>query len=218
MSLGNIKMERYLMGGHLAISAALDSPDLLVELKNYTYNKDRLNLGLGMYTETYHLYHVQQQDYVAQYLAAEKLEEIFKEAKGELSNYRRLARLALRAQPSLMPVLGLDSEAKRTLGGWMQDARLFYSNSLDDTAIMKKLNGFGVTRTKLKKADKLVDNVEKAAAKHEAAKGKALLATKERNKAFKDFKAWMKNFRQVCRVAFAKSPQKLEKMGMKAKS
>ena len=29
---------------------------------------------------------------------------------------------------------------------------------------------------------------------------------------------WMKDFRQVCRVAFAKTPQKLEKLGMKAKS
>jgi hypothetical protein len=218
MTIGNERIERRLIKGREAIINALETPDILRVLTGYSYGETRLNVGLGLYKDAYRFYGEQQRRYGEQYRASEILTGILEEARERYNEFRRLSRVALRKSKPLMVILGVEERSKRTLGGWMEEARQFYTNAPANPRIMEKLSNVGITAEDLEAGKRMVDRVEKAAADHEMKKGKARQATKQRNIAYKMFMEWMKDFRQVCRVAFARTPQKLEKLGMKAKS
>ena len=218
MSSGCKRMEAYLMDGGLAVRNAINDPDLREVLLPYQYDEERLTTGLELQERTYRLFREQVRSYADQYRAREKLKKILKVAKAAFTSNRQLARAALTGRPDLLTGLGLGEETGQGIGDWLESARLFYINSLGDKEILKILSEVGLTRAMLKAGNVLADKVEKASAAHQAAKSKAIHATEKRNESFKEFKTWMKKFRRICRVAFADSPQKLEKMGTKVKS
>ena len=112
----------------------------------------------------------------------------------------------------------MEGRSKRDLSGWMEEARQFYTNARANEEIMEKLSGFGVTDEELEQGLRLVDEVEKSAARHEMLKGETVRATQDRDSAFKKFMAWMGDFKRICRVALADTPQKLESLGIKVRS
>jgi hypothetical protein len=217
MPLSNKKIEIYLAQANLAITNALASPEIMECLAVCLYDEQRLRQGLVLYDEAYRRYQGYQRAYGDSYIMAEQVKQARGKAREKLSYYRNLARLALKEQRDVLAVLGMNARPKRSLGGWLEDARLFYNNAMDRPEIREALAGLGVTEEKLRQARALADELEKVSAAHEAAKGEALTATKDRDAAFKAFKNWMKDFRKICRIALSASPQRLEKLDMTVK-
>lgn len=213
MNMVNELMEKRIIEANEAITNALESPDILPVLTRFAYDEIRLNQGLDLYKEAFRLYHKRQREFGEQLRASEIYKTTLKDAKEKFWVIRQAAILALRKHEPLKKIAGIDTPPNRTLGGWMEDARQFYVNSLGTPKIVERLSRFGVTTADLEQGKQLVDEVEKAAVYHEKQKGKAQQATKERDRAYKKMREWMRDFRQVCRIAFVDNPQKLGKLG-----
>jgi hypothetical protein len=216
MRPGKSKIETYLIKSEQALKNAVQAPEIFALLEPRGYNSERLDAGWALHKEAYRLLREQELRYGDQYEAGEAFRRLRKQAKNRYSELRRLARIALRGDAGLFKALALDERPGQSLSAWLAHARQFLDNALADEPILEKLARVGVSPETLTETRELTRQVEKAADTHEAAKGRAIKATEERNQAFSDFRLWMYDFRQVCRVALAPSPQLLEKLGIKA--
>jgi hypothetical protein len=216
MKPGKSEIESYLIKSELALKNAREQADVFALVELHGYGEERLNAGWTLYKEAYRLVREQELCYGAQYEAGSAFKNARKQAATRFGELRRLARVALRGQTGMIKSLGLDEPPGMSLGTWLEHVRQFYNNALADSHIMNQLGRVGITPEKLHDALAMTDQTEKAAEAHEAAKGRAIKATKERDEAFVLFRRWMRDFRQVCRVALTDSPQLLEKLGIKA--
>jgi hypothetical protein len=129
--------------------------------------------------------------------------------------YLQITRLILKNQPEAAQILALKGTRKRALGGWLEDARLFYNNLLSGPEFLRGLSEFGITKEKLLAGKKRLDKVEQAAADQERKKGDALRATRERNRVLKELDFWVATLLKVCRFAMkGKNEQYLEAVGI----
>lgn len=215
MGMINLVLERKLAAADIAISNALADEGIREALSRFAYKPERLKQGLGLYKTAGKLHQEQLDSKAVQYKAMEKLQEILGQAKKKYILFRSVSRLALRDHAPLRNILALEGRSKRGLGAWMEEARLFYTNTLAHDDILEKLAGFAVTKEDLQEGKKLVDEVEKAGAFHQLQKGKVQQATKKRDQAFKALDAWMRDFWEICRLALADTPQKIAKLKMK---
>ncbi len=217
MPIGSKRIEKILIESIAAIINAGKAQDVFEAIKRFGYNKARLKKGRELHEKAYRLCKKQRNKYAAQLKAGAVFRKIRKEAKTLYVTYRQVARPALRGCPSLVKVLGLAGESRRALGGWLEEARQFYTNAVAHPDILERLAGYGVTKQDLEKGLDKLDEVEKAAAHHEMLKGEVVKATRERNQAFEEYMEWLKDFKAICRVALPGS-QKLEKLGIKVRS
>ncbi|NIM12023.1 MAG: hypothetical protein GTO45_07885 [Candidatus Aminicenantes bacterium] len=218
MSLGNIKIEKFLNESIIAIVNAGRDKEISAALKRFAYDRERLKQGKKLHGRLDRLSKKKKRKVADQLKAGEVHRKIVKQARDRYSTYRNVSWVALRKYPALLKTLAMEGKSKRTLSGWMEEARQFYANARANTEVMEKLAGFGVTDADLEEGLRLVGEVEKSAAHHEMLKGEAVRATEERNLAFLEFKAWMRDFKRICRIALADTPQKLEKLGIKIRS
>jgi anion-transporting ArsA/GET3 family ATPase len=112
----------------------------------------------------------------------------------------------------------LFGDRKRSLSGWLEQARAFYTNLLGDSGFLTALSAYGYTQAKLEQEAALVEQV---IAKHMAQKkemGEAQEATAMRDKALDNLAKWISDFRAVVKVALEEDPQQLEKLGILARS
>jgi hypothetical protein len=99
----------------------------------------------------------------------------------------------------------------------MAQAKAFYTNALASDEILAALAKKGITSADLQTAQaKLAELEMKEAAKFEK-RGKAQNATAERDNAIDDLLERYREFIDTARVAFRKTPQLLEKLGITAK-
>ncbi|MCP5106049.1 MAG: hypothetical protein GY950_21875 [bacterium] len=213
--MNNAVIELKLAVADTAITNAGADEGILELISRFAYTEERLKEGRNLRTAAGRLYQAQLDCKLAQYKAGEKLREILSNARAKHALYRRVSRIALQGQEHLKTVLALDGRSKRDLGGWMEEARLFYANALRHPGVREKLEGFGITREDLVAGRKLVDDVESAAAFHEMKKGKTIQATKKRDDAIKELDAWMKDFWEICRLALADTPEKMVKLKLR---
>lgn len=218
MPIGDKKIEKILIRSLTAIVNALKAEDIFEVLKGFGYNRKRLKEGRALHTRVSRLCWEQRSAYAAQLEAGEIFRSSLKEAKETYVPYRQVSRVALRGYPSLKKGVCLEGRSRRSLGGWMEEARQFYVNALDNSDILERLANFGVTRAGLREGLRMVDEAEKAGAHHEMLKGRVVKTTRDRNQAFETFMEWMGDFKKICRVAFVYSPQKLEKLGITVRS
>jgi uncharacterized membrane protein len=218
MSLGNQWIEAVLDKSITAIVNAGEDLEILAELERFSYDKERLKQGLELHTLVDRLCKKKKRKVSEQLKAGEEYRRVLEEAKQEYRTFRKVSWVALRRFPAFLKALAMDGRSKRDLSGWMEEARQFYVNARANTEIMEKLAGFGVTVEGLERGQKMVDEVEKTAARHEMLKGEVIRATKERNTAFGEYMAWLGDFKNICRTALADTPQKLEKLGIKVPS
>jgi hypothetical protein len=218
MSLGSRRIEDILNRSITAIVNAGKDNEITEALKRFSYDEARLKGGLKLHGRVDRLCKKKKRKYSDQLKAGEIFRKILKEAKQKYSTFRKVSWVALGKHPALLIALAMEGRSKRSLSGWMEEARQFYTNARANEEIMEKLSGFGVTDEELEQGLRLVDEVEKSAARHEMLKGETVRATKDRDSAFKKFTAWMGDFKRICRVALADIPQKLESLGIKVRS
>lgn len=212
MTENDHSIDARLIRAHLVIVNASEHKPIREAIARYNYDDARLNEGLGMYNEAYKLHYQRQSALGDQYLATEVFHKKLKACQKQYTEHLALARLALGHDPSAVQMLVLKGQRKRTIVGWMEDTRQFYTNALAEPKVVDALSRYSVTRKDLKAGRTLVEELEEAAADQERKKGLAQKATKERNEALKKLEKWVAELIKICRIALGKRSQLLESL------
>lgn len=207
-----------LLAAQIAIENALNDEEIAPLLTAYGYDVTKLNVGNALRQAAMQEVQRQVEEYGDQFTATDIVNQAWQQANAEYMKHVKIARVAFKNERGAFQKLALDGQRKRTLSGWLGQARQFYSNALSDTHVQNVLLGFGIDVAALTAAQALVDAAEQASAAQESEKGDAQQATLERNKAMQALDAWMSDFIAIARIALAGKPQLLEKLGVQVKN
>lgn len=201
---------------------ALDNAQSDVILKDalavFGYDAERIDAGRALLDAAQSAQETMAAEYGDQYEATDALQAAFDTANTTYMRHVKVARIALQDERGAAQALALTGRRKRTIPGWLDQARQFYDNALGDEAILTALGHFGITAEALEAAQAEVDAVATANAAQEREKGEAQDATKARDEAMGALDGWMSDFRAIARVALEDRPQQLEKLGIQVPS
>jgi len=124
---------------------------------------------------------------ISEKLEAKKLlKDVSKEAKKVFIEFLLLARLVFKDDPWAGRVLGLKGRRKQTIAGWLDEAKQFYTNAVNETKILERFSSFGITRERLEAGKAMLVEVEEAAAHQEIKKGDLVQATRDLGQSIKE--------------------------------
>ncbi|HRJ41464.1 MAG TPA: hypothetical protein PL105_06280 [Caldilineaceae bacterium] len=202
----------------LALSNARTDGDLSGPLADFGYDTARLDEGWALYQAAAEAQQRQTREYGEQYAASDAFTAAREAAQTEYVRYVKIARIALKQERGAAAKLVLDGPRKRTLAGWLAQARQFYANAQTDAAVLTALAQFGVTPEKLAAGQAQVEGVEGLAAAQKIETGEAQQATQARDAALEVLDGWMEDFLAIARIALEENRQWLEKMGLLVRS
>lgn len=144
-----------------------------------------------------------------------------KTAREELSAYVRIAKASFATDPVALASLGLSAPGRPLPDG--RAAFLAAATALLDAAdaaggeVQAKLTKRGYGAAKRTELRALLTAVSEANLRQEAAKGEAQQATPDAEAALKALEAYVRELREVAKVALRGRPQLLEAMGIKVR-
>jgi len=216
MSYMNI--DEQLASAELALGNARTDGDLADPLAQFGYDAERLTEGWTLYQAAATAHQRQTREYGEQFAASDAFSQAWTAAQAQVMRHVKVARIALKQNRGAYAELGLTGSRKRTLAGWLTQARQFYVNAQVDPEILTALARFAITPQKLAAGLAQVNGVEALAAAQQKEPGEAQHATHSRDLALESLDAWMSDFLAIARIALDENPQWLEKMGILARS
>ena len=210
----NQSIEDRLLAANVALENTLADSEILGLLTEFGYDAAKINAGKVLYNSAQDKFQQQKTEYGEQYAASEEMQTKWNEAYAVYMKHVKVARVALQSNYGAFLKLGLEGARKRTLSGWLVQARQFYSNAQGDTNIQNELVVFGITEAKLQEGKQLTDEVEAANAAHKKEKGEAQQSTLDRDNALDVLEDWLSDLIAIARIALEDRPQLLEKMGI----
>ena len=211
-------IDQQLAAAGLALNNARSDGDLAGPLAEFGYDAERLTQGWALYEAAVAAQQRFTQEYGEQFTASDAFTVAKDAAQATYSRYVKIARVALKEERGAGAKLALDGRRKRSLAGWLAQARQFYANAQADAEVLAALGQFGVTAEKLAAGQAQVDGVEALAAAQKKETGEAQQATQKRDEALEALDAWMSDFVAIARIALEENPQWLEKLGVLARS
>jgi hypothetical protein len=198
----------------IALQNAAEDEVIKVEMAEFGYTATKIGEGKALYDAAEALHRKQKVEYGEQATATDALNAAWETANDMYMRQIKVARVAFRNERGIQGKLGIDGQRKQTIAGWLGQAKQFYTCALAEASIQATLANFGITVAKLTSAQELVQATEIASVTQSREKGEAQEATRIRDIALEDLYAWMRDFKQIARVALQDVPQHLEKLGV----
>jgi len=211
-------IDSFLNRAQVAIDNALSTPQIQEYLEEYGYTPKKIQTGKTLYEIALAAQQKQRQEYGEQISATEALNRLWEEAQTSYMRCVKIARIAFKNNPGIATELAINGTRKRTLSGWLLQAKQFYINAFGNPEILKGLAEYGMTKAKLEACQKELETVETVNLTQEKEKGEAQNATKIRDKAMDELNGWLSDFIAIARVALAEEPQLLESLGILERS
>lgn len=198
-----------------AINGVLNNSEILLLMEQFGYTKERIEKqGILLYNNTMELMISQKKEYGEQYTASTQVNNLWNVAYSDYMTTLRLCRIALKNKPGALHSIAATGTRKRSLTGFIDNARMLYNNLLTQTKYMDAVTSFGITNTKLDKGLSQIDELEGAYQDFLKEKGEAQNNTVLRDNAFDELYDWYSDFRATARIALQNEPQLLEKLGI----
>ena len=198
----------------LALNNAKDLPDILADLSLQGYDEEKLDEGLALLATAQEAVRTQDREYGEQLDASDELTAEAKDARKLYMRHAKLARTVLDGDRGLLEDLGLRGRRKRSLVGWLDQARNFYTSALAKPEILAKLDAIKITEPMLTDGLAAMEAVEEQRRTAREEREDSQSATVAKDKAMAPLDTWMGKFFKVARVVFEDEPQKLEALGL----
>lgn len=208
--------------GKLAIEGALTHPDILAALSDYGFARaDLESAGADLVTAATDALSAKSGKRSTQSGRTIADADAEKTAREALSAYVRVAKASFATDAVATAVLGLSAPGRP-----LPDARAAFLTSATallaaadnaPEAVQAKLTKRGYGAAKRTELRGLLDAVTATNVKQEAAKGEAQQATPDAEDALKALDAYVRELREVAKVALRGRPQLLEALGIKVR-
>ena len=203
-----------LVSARLIISNSLEPPSMAQLLAPFGYDTPRIKEGETLLNTAEQLIARHNKEYGDQYAATEALNKQYAEARAFYMEHVKLARVAQKKHPSMDGSLQLQGQRKRTISGWLVQARIFYENALGIVEIKEALNAYGVDKDALVSGMERVNAVDVALSAQKRKISVAQTTTKEKDRVMDALDEWVSEFKSVARVALKDDSQLLEAFGI----
>ncbi|MDR2929116.1 MAG: hypothetical protein LBV41_13095 [Cytophagaceae bacterium] len=201
-----------------ALNGALNSSDILGRLERYGITADIIRTtGLEPLENVKHLFAVQKREQGEQIGANVSSTQAINEARSNYMVHLQVARIAFKEHPGALLSVSATGSRKRSISGFLKEAREFYTNILEQPRLLGLIARFNITDDNLKVGLTSLTIAEKAHQAYLKEKGEAQEATIARDEAFDSLYSTYSDFRAIARIALADTPQLLEQMGIVAK-
>ena len=114
----------------------------------------------------------------------------------------------------MMVHLFLDKHQPKGFANWLARYEKFYKRVLESQQALEALALYGISQERLLAEQAMVAEIAALDAKRQRLKGEAQDATQARNDSFRALVDWVKDYRDVAKVAFRSNQQLLEKVGI----
>lgn len=203
---------------HIGLSNLRDDPELNGPMGMAGYSAERINQLLDLHQQAFDAVEKQRSEYGDQYGATQDFHAAWDAADTVYMRYVRLARVVFKDDVARRVALGLDGRRKHSFSGWQSQARQFYDSALADAEIQNALATVGITQQALQDGLALMEAADQERHRQQKEIGEAQEATQARDALLDDiFEEWA-DLVEIARVVFADDPQKLERMGILARS
>ncbi|KPV49320.1 hypothetical protein SE17_33335 [Kouleothrix aurantiaca] len=218
MSFSSEMIERQLMSARVLLVNTRANPDIRDALAAHGFTAERLDEGEILSNNLSALCQHKINRYGGLRGTTNALGAAGKQAQQTYRAHITLARVAFQSDQGTLQALHLLGPRKRTLAGWLGQARDFYATALATPAIAARLAEFTITREQLEAGVQLMDAVREHHAASLQQRGLAQESTYERDLAAKELKSWISDFKLIARVALKSRPQLLEQFGIFVRS
>jgi hypothetical protein len=167
----------------------------------------------ALHAEALALTEQQQHEYGEQYAATDTVQQAWDTADAAYSTAVKIARIAFRGDEVARNALGLSGTRKRSLSGWLDQARRFYNNLLRTPGFITTMSAYTYDQAKLTAEANLVEATAAASEAQDKERGEAQEATKLRDAKLDELDQWLADYKVIAEVALAPSPQMLEQLG-----
>jgi hypothetical protein len=197
---------------------ASNSPEIQEKMTLFGYTPDKIAQGFILLNEAKRLTALQVGNYGDKYSATDEVDRIWDNKYSGYMITVKVVRVAFKKRADMLAKFKVTGERNRSLSGWLNDARIMYTNILETPEALNVMAEYGYSREKLAAELAGVDEVELLHSKKLGEKGEAQRSTVERDKAIDELCNWYSNFRAIARVALYDAPQLLEALGIANKS
>lgn len=195
----------------VATDAVLQYAHLQKGVAKFGYDKKRILEGKAYYKKVEMLNEVQQKEYGESYDATDSLQKAKAEARQLYMSHLETARFVLKEERGYWKSLQLTGERKRSLFGWLEQARIFYANVAPVQDLLARYN---LPAEELQQGQSMIESVHQVHETRRKEFGEAKQATQNRDKALDEMNDWTRKFIHVAKMAFDKDPEALELMGL----
>lgn len=202
----------------ILINNAITDTDISDALIVYGVTIEKLKKGKTLLEDLDDLVIAQKMEYGEQLGATDKVKSLWKEANHSYIISLKIARILFKENQLAQTALQLHGLRKISFSGWMHQAQSFYSNLNENAEFLAAFAEYAYTPEKLAKEQKLIDDLEEAKHIQSKEKGEAQQATIDRDKKLDTLDEWISDFKIIVRIALEDNPQRLEKLGILARS
>jgi hypothetical protein len=190
-----------------------NNSEILERMNKYGYTEERISEGEELLKNARGLVAHHSEEYSDQYVATAELDKSRTSAYSDYIITLKVVRVAFKNQPGKLPDFNATGRRKRSLAGWLNDARVMYTN-LQAPEALEVMTQYGYTAERLQEEHQKVETVAQLHSKRLLETGDAQQSTQERDVAINKVCNWFSDFRAIARVALFDKPQLLEALGI----
>jgi hypothetical protein len=206
--------DKLLYTAQILIENSLSDKVILNAVKDFGYSSEKLLEGKVILEEARSLFHSQLKARGEQFRATDESVKAWNIARKAYVRTVEVARIAFDQNTRAEKSLVLSGSRKRNFPAWLMDAETFYGNLLADDEFLSAMLSFGWTAEKLRGEYELVRKAATANTAQKDTMGYSRRATETRDECFDRLSRWVSVYRKIVRIAFAETPQTLEKFGI----
>ncbi len=199
------------------INGAIANLDIMNRLKTFGYTEEKMTAGKTLFDQTQSEIIAHEKEYGEQYSTYETVENLWEPLQKDYKQMRDLCRIGLKNREGALHSLRATGSRKRSVSGFIEDARILYTNLMEQPEYLQTMSAFGIAKDKLTTALKGIQQLETAYQNYLKERGEAQDSTVKRDRLFDSLYDWYSDFRAVARIALADNPQLMEALGVVVK-
>jgi len=212
--LSNREIETFLGQSRLMLSNSRNDADIQPLLAPFGYDPERIDEGLALLDAAAEQMRTQQIEYAEQYAASTAYTEAVATLRATYARHVKLARVAFKPGTLAHSKLALTGVRRRDREGLLTQAEQFYRTLASETSLTETTARYTLDAEAVTAALAQVEAVKVAREAQAKEAGEAQQATKTRNAAIAEARAYMSDFRTIAKIALAEVPQLSERIGI----
>jgi hypothetical protein len=196
------------------ISGVQNNPEIQERMAQYGYTSERVVEGQVKLENVKRLTAFHAEEYSEQFVATGKLGKSWTNIYGKYMITLKVVRVAFHREPGKLQDFHATGQRHRSLSGWLNDARILYTNLQETPGALETMVQYGYTAERLQEEQLQVEEVAQLHSQQLEETAGAQQSTQDRDRAFDELCDWFSDFRAIARVALYDKPQLLEGLGI----
>jgi hypothetical protein len=196
------------------ISGVQNNPEIQGLMSQYGYTPERVTEGLVKLDRVKQLTALHAEEYSEQYVATDKQKKSWTAIYAKYMITLKVVRVAFHCETGKLQDFRATGKRHRSLSGWLNDARILYTNLQQTSGAFGTMAQYGYTAERLQEEQQQVEEVAQLHSKQLEETGGAQQSTQDRDNAVDELCDWFSDFRAIVRIALYDKPQLLEGLGI----